>query len=38
VFRVFPREHAPVLAPTCAGAVDHEGLMVELQIEARAFG
>jgi hypothetical protein len=38
VFRVFPREHAPVLAATCAGAVDHEGLMVELQIEARAFG
>ena len=38
VFRVYPREHAQTLAATCAGAVDHEGLMVELQIEARAFG
>jgi uncharacterized protein (TIGR02996 family) len=38
VFRVYPREHAQRLAATCAGAVDHEGLMVELQIEARAFG
>lgn len=38
VFRVYPRESAQALAATCAGAVDHEGLMVELQIEARAFG
>jgi hypothetical protein len=38
VFRVYPRERAQSLAATCAGAVDHEGLMVELQIEARAFG
>jgi hypothetical protein len=38
VFRVYPRERAQALAATCAGAVDHEGLMVELQIEARAFG
>jgi hypothetical protein len=38
VFRVFPRERAQALAATCAGGVDHEGLTVELQIEARAFG
>ncbi|HET9992720.1 MAG TPA: FHA domain-containing protein, partial [Kofleriaceae bacterium] len=38
VFRVYPRERAQELAAACAGAVDHEGLMLDLRIEARAIG
>jgi len=37
-FRVYPRELASHLAAACAGPFDHEGLMLDLRIEARPIG
>jgi len=38
VFRIYPRERAQELAAACGGAVDHEGLTLDIRIEARAIG
>lgn len=38
VFRVYPRERAGHLAAISAGEIDHEGLTLQIRIEARPIG